>query len=98
MQRYMIVERFSPRALERVYRRLEEQGRGTPPGLEYLDSWVAEDLSCCYQLMECRDPELLGQWIRHWQDLCDFEVIPVLSSAEAKRRVLDGKGPPAPHT
>ena len=27
-------------------------------------------------------PELLQSWVTHWHDLVDFEIIPVLSSAE----------------
>jgi len=37
--------------------------------------------------MECEDLELLHQWIGAWQDLVDFEVYPVITSAEASARV-----------
>jgi hypothetical protein len=37
--------------------------------------------------MECDDRALLSQWIAQWQDLVDFEVLPVLTSAEAQARV-----------
>jgi hypothetical protein len=33
--------------------------------------------------MECEDRVLLEQWIERWKDLVDFEVIPVVTSAEA---------------
>jgi hypothetical protein len=33
--------------------------------------------------MECEDPELLAQWMANWQDVVEFEVIPVRTSAEA---------------
>jgi hypothetical protein len=33
--------------------------------------------------MECEDPSLLSQWIARWDDLIDFEVIRVVTSAEA---------------
>jgi len=38
--------------------------------------------------MESRTKELLNNWIERWKDLADFEVIPVISSAEAKKKVL----------
>ena len=33
--------------------------------------------------MECDDPVLLAQWVANWQDIVEFEVVPVLTSAEA---------------
>jgi hypothetical protein len=83
---YMIVEDFNgdPAA---VYRRFRAHGRLAPDGLRYVDSWVAADLQRCYQVMECDDPRLLEQWMDAWKDLVRFEVIPVLTSAEAANRV-----------
>jgi hypothetical protein len=80
----------SPEAASEVYRRLEKRGRMLPDGLKYLDSWVEENLDRCFQLMETDDAKLFKQWIACWQDLVDFEVIPVVNSADAKRK--PGKG------
>jgi hypothetical protein len=33
--------------------------------------------------MECDDPSLLPQWMARWDDLTEFDVIPVVTSAEA---------------
>lgn len=33
--------------------------------------------------MECADRALLDRGIANWKDLTDFEVIPVITSAEA---------------
>jgi hypothetical protein len=44
--------------------------------------------------MECEDRALLEQWIAAWSDLVEFEVIPVLTSAEAVARVF-ASDPPA---
>jgi len=33
--------------------------------------------------MECDDRALLTQWMARWDDLVEFEVIPVVTSAEA---------------
>jgi len=33
--------------------------------------------------MECDDQQLLQQWMGKWQDLIDFDVIPVRTSADA---------------
>jgi hypothetical protein len=36
--------------------------------------------------MECDDESLLQQWMSRWQDLVDFEVVPVIPSREAAER------------
>ena len=59
-----------------------------PPGLRYVDSWVAERLDRCFQLVETDDPSLLDEWTAEWSDLVTFEVVPVLGSAEAAALAL----------
>jgi hypothetical protein len=39
--------------------------------------------------MEADSAGKLNQRIANWADLADFEVIPVISSAEAKKRVIE---------
>lgn len=84
---YMIIERFRDGDPLPVYRRFRDQGRLAPDGLRYVASWVTEDLRRCYQVMECEDRALLGQWMARWEDLVEFEVIPVVTSAEAAAAV-----------
>jgi hypothetical protein len=58
-----------------------------PQGLDYVESWIEErSLDRCFQLMETEDPRLFDQWIANWSDLVRFEVVPVISSAEAAGR------------
>ena len=80
---YMIVEHFRNGDAVPVYRRFRDEGRLAPEGLRYVASWVASDFRRCFQIMECDDPELLARWMARWQDLIDFEVVPVLASADA---------------
>jgi hypothetical protein len=84
---YMIVEHFREGDPLPVYRRFRERGRLAPDGLRYLSSWVADDLRTCYQVMECDERRLLDSWMSNWQDIVDFEVIPVVTSAEAVARL-----------
>jgi hypothetical protein len=79
---YMVLEHFKGDPAP-VYRRFRERGRLAPEGLRYVHSWVTSDLQRCYQVMECDDRRLLEQWMNEWKDLVDFEVIPVVTSAEA---------------
>ncbi len=83
----MVVERFRNGDAAPVYRRFREHGRMAPEGLAYISSWVTEDLSTCYQLMETADRALLEDWMRNWTDLVEFEVHPVMTSQEAAERV-----------
>ena len=83
----MIIEHFRNGDARPVYRRFRDRGRLAPDGLRYFASWVTEDMGRCYQIMECDDPALLHQWIAQWQDLVEFEVVPVRTSAEASEAI-----------
>jgi Protein of unknown function (DUF3303) len=80
---FMVIEHFKGGDPAPVYRRLRERGRQAPEGLGYLGSWVTSDLTRCYQVMECADRALLEEWMAAWSDLVRFEVVDVLTSAEA---------------
>jgi hypothetical protein len=84
---WMIVERFRNGDAVPVYRRFRERGRMAPAGLHYVNSWVTEDFSTCYQVMECDDRALIETWIENWRDLVDFEIYPVLPSAQAVEKI-----------
>jgi hypothetical protein len=84
---FMVIEHFRNGDPAPVYRRFREHGRLAPNGLDYVASWVTADLAHCYQVMECESRTALDAWIERWSDLVDFEVIPVLTSAQAASRV-----------
>ena len=83
---FMIIEGYRSGDAAPVYARFRERGRMAPDGLRYVSSWVTQDLARCYKVMECDDEALLREWISHWDDLVDFEVIPVMTSADAAAR------------
>lgn len=80
---FMVVERFKNGDAVPVYRRFREQGRMAPEGVHYVGSWVSADLAHCYQIMESPDRALLDRWLARWSDLVDFDVVSVMTSAEA---------------
>ena len=84
---YLVIETFRNRDPIPVYRRFRAEGRLAPPGLGYITSWITEDITRCYQVMEAADRGLLDEWMARWSDLIDFEVFPVLTSAEVQRRL-----------
>jgi len=75
--RYMVIEHFHPGKKEAVYQRFHTKGRMLPKGLHYIDSWLEKDGNRCFQLMETQDASLFDAWILHWQDLVDFEIVPL---------------------
>ena len=85
---FMVIEKFKVNKLKEMYKRFDEKGRMLPPGVQFINSWVNEQVTVCYQLMDAVSISDLQEWIKNWNDLVDFEVIPVISSAEAKKRVL----------
>ena len=80
---YMVVERFKEGAAPEIYRRARDKGRMIPEGVEYISSWIDLEFTTCYQLMRAEDHSLLSVWMKAWNDLTDFEVVEVRTSAEA---------------
>jgi hypothetical protein len=85
---YMIIERFHPGKEKAMYRRFAEKGRMLPEGVNYINSWLNEPVTICYQVMESESSEKLQEWIDQWKDLVDFEVVPVISSEQAKEKIF----------
>jgi Protein of unknown function (DUF3303) len=81
---FMVIEHFKNRDARSVYERFTEKGRMMPDGLKYVDSWVETNHDRCFQLMETDDEALFDAWIAQWDDLMDFEVIPVQTSQQAR--------------
>lgn len=82
-QLYFVLERFRPGRGADIHRRFRERGRLAPDGLRYVASWVDLPYERCYQIMATRDERLLQQWTANWEDLVDFEITPVQTSADA---------------
>jgi len=86
---FMVIEQFKNHSARQVYLRAHEKGRMLPDGLYYVDSWVASSFDRCFQLMETENPSSFDIWIEHWKDLVEFEIVPVVSSQEAAKTILD---------
>ena len=85
---FMVIEHMGGRArAAAVYRRFRERGRMMPEGLQYVGSWVEADYGRCFQLVECEDPRLLREWAGCWEDLVEFEFVPVVTSEAAAESI-----------
>jgi Protein of unknown function (DUF3303) len=80
---FIVIEHFRPGQAPEVYRRFRRRGRMAPEGLRYVSSWVDLKFERCFQLMETDSEALFSDWTAHWDDLIDFEIVPVRTSAEA---------------
>ena len=90
---YMVIEHFRPGKVKELYNRFDQNGRMMPEGVNYINSWIDKDIKTCYQVMESPSMDKLHEWISNWNDIVDFEVIPVITSAEARAKVFDPRPP-----
>ena len=84
---FMVIEKFKNQDGKAVYRKLRDAGRALPDGLKFISSYVSADLSRCFQLMEADDVTLFQRWIADWQEIVEFEVVPV-SEGKTTREAL----------
>jgi hypothetical protein len=84
---FMVIERFKNRDPKPIYSRLRESGRQMPEGLKYLESWIEPNFDRCFQLMETDDLRNFERWILGWNDLMDFEIVPVVPSKDTREAV-----------
>ena len=80
---FMVIENFRPGQAPEVYRRFRDRGRMAPEGLRYIASWVDLGFRRCFQVMEADSEALLKEWTDNWDDLVDFEIVPVRTSEQA---------------
>ena len=79
---FMVIERFKDGNARPIGERFRQSGRMLPEGLTYQTSWVDASGARCFQIMETDAPELFEDWTRCWDDLVEFEIVPILTSAE----------------
>ena len=79
---FMVIEDFKNGDHAPIGERFARDGRMMPESVVYHASWIDPEKARCYQIMEAPTKEDLQPWIDCWNDLVDFEVIPVQSSKE----------------
>jgi hypothetical protein len=79
---FMVIEHFKNGDLQAVADRFSRCGRMLPEGVEYHASWIDAPNSRCFQIMRSPGRDSLDPWIAAWDDLVDFEIVPVETSAE----------------
>lgn len=79
----MVIEHFKTGKAPEIYARFREHGRMAPDDVQYVASWVDVKFERCFQVMEAESEARLREWTQHWDDLTDFEIVPVRTSADA---------------
>jgi hypothetical protein len=85
---FMVIERFKNGDAQAIGERFARDGRMLPAGVAYHVSWVDSAGGRCFQIMEAEHGDMLEDWVSRWEDLVEFEIVPVVTSAEfwSKRR------------
>jgi len=79
---FMVIEHFRNADPKPIGERFKRSGRMLPDGLTYHASWIDAAGTRCFQIMEAPHRELLDAWISRWDDLIDFEIVPVVTSGD----------------
>lgn len=84
---FMVIEKFKNSDPRPIGERFRRDGRMLPADVAYVLSWVDAAEARCFQIMEAPSTESLAPWIRFWEDLVTFEIVPVETSAEFWTRI-----------
>jgi hypothetical protein len=79
---FMVIEHFKQGDPRPVGERFKQSGRMMPAGVVYHASWVDSTGARCFQVMEATHPDFLKAWISCWDDLIEFEIVPVQTSSD----------------
>ena len=79
---YLVIETFRNANPVPIGERFKSKAGCYPRAWTYQSSWIDREIRRCYQIMESENPTLLADWTKNWNDLIDFEIIPVQTSAD----------------
>jgi len=79
---FMVIEQFRHGDPQPVRDRFVRSGRLMPDDVTYHASWIDAERARCFQLMEADTATALEPWVASWSDIVDFEIVPVVTSAE----------------
>lgn len=87
---FMVIERFKTGDPKPIGERFRKRGRMLPEGVVYQTSWIDPVAGRCFQIMEAPSLESLSEWTGRWDDLVDFEIVPVVTSPEYWATISSG--------
>lgn len=87
---FMVIERFKHGDAKLVGDRFRRNGRMMPEDIAYHASWVDSTGTRYFQFVEAPHLELLRSWVNRWDDLIEFEIVPVLTSGDFWSKMQPG--------
>ena len=78
---FMVIEQFRNSDPKPVRQRFLEQGRLLPEGVITTPAGSTRT-SPLYQLMDAPDLDKVRLWTQAWDDIVDFEIVPVETSQD----------------
>jgi len=85
---FIVIERFKSGDTRHFSERFRRSGRMLPEGVTQGASWVDLAGTRCFQLMEAPNRELLYLWASLWDDIIEFEIVPVQAADDFWSMVL----------
>src|ERR1700730_14659662 len=82
MPLFMVIEHFKHGDPKLVGERFRRNGRMMPDDIAYHASWLDATGARCFQIVEAPHLELLRPWLNRWEDLIEFEIVPVMTSGD----------------
>jgi Protein of unknown function (DUF3303) len=79
---FMVIEYFKRGDARPVGEWFRRSGRMLPEGAAYHGSWVDSKGARYFQVMEAPNREFLDLWVSRWDDLVEFDIVPVQTSAD----------------
>lgn len=58
------------------------EGFNVPEGAKLINQWSSASGGCAFTLFETDSSFAIAQWCAEWNDLGDFDIIPVIESEE----------------
>jgi len=83
--KFMITYEIRPENRSASGKRFLETGGGPPAGVTMLGRWHRAAGLAGFVLCESSNAEAIGNWVYEWNDLLNFEVIPVVDDEQVSR-------------
>ena len=86
---FVAISTWEPEKRDEVDKRAAAMAK-IPEGIKLIGSWV--DLGGCrdFEVFEVTDPKAVIEACFAWNDLCKFEIVPIMETEEAVKLIPKG--------
>jgi hypothetical protein len=86
---FMVSWTFTPDAANAAIERFAETGGLPPDGVKMLGRWHDTAANRGWAVAEADDTAAMGKWTRQWNDLLEFEIVPLMSDDQLKAVIAE---------